>query len=114
MANVVIFKPGQVPQLLPSVNTPDYSSDPDVLVNPDLSQLSAVPQLYWKRSGDKVLEMSTAEKAIVDAAITAKQTADKDAQASALDLNTMVLAKALVKAGVITKAALVTAIKQVS
>ena len=51
-----------------SVNTPDYS-DIDWIINPDLSQLTSVPQKYWKIYGDLVLEMTTPEKAVVDAGI---------------------------------------------
>lgn len=54
-------------QYLKSVNTPDYPTE-DWLINPDLSALSAVPQMYWKVSGELVLEMTQAEKDVVDAA----------------------------------------------
>lgn len=55
-------------ELLESVNTPDY--DPAVwIINPDLSAVEGVPLRYLKLGpGDKVVEMSTSEKAAVDAA----------------------------------------------
>lgn len=68
MANVAIFKSGQVPRYLLSVNTPDYDQDPDVLVNPDVSAVASVPLKYWKRVGDLIEEMTQAEKDAVDAA----------------------------------------------
>lgn len=66
MANVAIFKVGQIPQYLISINTPDYSSDPDVIVNPDISTVSSVLLKYWKRSGNSILEMDATEKQAVD------------------------------------------------
>jgi len=67
MAKVIIFKTGKIPQILNSVNTPDYVDDPDVIVNPDLSSVEGVPQKFWKRDGDNVVEMTQSEK---DAVIT--------------------------------------------
>lgn len=72
MANIAIFRTGKTPQYLKSVNTPDYESDPNVIVNPDISALGSVPLKYWKREKDNVLEMTQAEKDVVDA--TALQT----------------------------------------
>ena len=48
-----------------SVNTPDYPTG-TWLINPDVSALSAVPEKYWKVVGETVVEMSSAEKAVVD------------------------------------------------
>ena len=78
MANVILFKPNQQPQYLTSVNTPDYSSDPDVIVEPDLSSVSGVPIKFWKRSGNTVVEMTQAEKDAIAASelITRKNAAD--------------------------------------
>ena len=50
-----------------SVNTPDFPEE-DWIINPDLSAVSSTPQKYWKIVGDAVLEMTTEEKAVVDAA----------------------------------------------
>lgn len=69
MANVALFRSGQTPQYLTSVHTPDYSSDPDAIVNPDVSAVIAVALKYWKRSGNSVVEMSAGEKSAVDSAI---------------------------------------------
>jgi hypothetical protein len=74
MANIAIFHAGQTPQYLTSVNTQDYSSDPDAIINPDVSALTAVAVKYWKRSGDLVLEMTAGEKDAVDAAAAAALT----------------------------------------
>lgn len=71
MANVAIFRAGQLPQYLQSVNTPDYASDPDALINPDLSAVSGLALKYWKRSGSSILAQSAAEQAATDASIAA-------------------------------------------
>lgn len=68
MANVVIYDEvtKRVKQYLKSVNTPDYSSRPDVLVNPDVSTLLSIALRYWKVVGTLVQEMTQPEKDIVD------------------------------------------------
>ncbi len=48
-----------------SVHTPDYSSDPDWLINPDTPKCE---RKYWTADGQAVVEMDAAEKAVVDAA----------------------------------------------
>lgn len=68
MSNIAIFKSGQTPQYLTSVNTPDYSSDPDVLIEPDISLVKNVALRFWKRNGNLIAEMSQAEKDIITAA----------------------------------------------
>lgn len=60
-------------QLLQSVNTPDYP--PEVwIVNPDVPTCA---KKYWKIDGDKVIEMSKAEKAAVDAAALSAYKAER-------------------------------------
>lgn len=66
MANVVNRTAVPV-VVLYSVNTPDYPVS-EWIINPDLTALASVPQKYWKVSGDLVIEMTPAEKAVVDAA----------------------------------------------
>lgn len=78
MSNIAIFKLNQTPQYLTSVNTPDYSSDPDVIVDPDISALTGVLVKYWKRSGNTVVQMTQAEKNAVDAAELAARKAGAD------------------------------------
>lgn len=108
MANIAIFKPNQQPQYLTSVNTPDYSSDPDVIVNPDISAVQNVPLKYWKRVGNQVKEMTLAEKAQVDLTEkTARITAISNYQFEGGQL-----AEALVSAGLITKIQIVNFIRQ--
>jgi len=73
MSDVVIYDPddavvaGRVTGYLKSVNTPDYSGNPNTLVNPDLSSLSAVAQIYWKESSETIVEMTAGEKTDIDA-----------------------------------------------
>lgn len=58
-----------------SVNTAVYDSG-TWIINPDLSALSGVSSIYWKVSGDNVIEMTQAEKDTVDSdAQTAKDEA---------------------------------------
>jgi len=68
MSNVAIFKSGEAPKYLRSVHTPDYENDPDVIVNPAITEqfLQSVPFKHWKRNGDDVVEMNSAEKQAVD------------------------------------------------
>jgi len=54
-------------EILYSVNTPDYPVE-QWIINPDLTILETVPIKYCKVSGDLIVEMSPAEKAVVDAA----------------------------------------------
>lgn len=65
MANIAIFKTGKPAQYLTSVNTPDYSSDPDVIIDPDISNVQSVPLKYWKRVGNTIVEMTQAEKDVI-------------------------------------------------
>lgn len=66
MANVVNRTAVPI-EILYSVNTPDY--DPaQWIINPDLTILQTVPLKYIKIVGDLLVEMTPAEKAVVDAA----------------------------------------------
>lgn len=51
-------------QYLVSVNTPDYSES-EWIINPDLSGVAGVPEIFWKVVGDSVVEMTQEEKNIV-------------------------------------------------
>jgi len=66
MANVINK---QTNQFKPSAHTPDFPSA-QWLIDPDVSDLEKrkVPEHYWKVSGNQVVEMTKAEKAVVDAA----------------------------------------------
>lgn len=116
MASVAIFKPGQTPQYLQSVNTPDYSSDPDVIVNPDIATVANVPIKFWKRSGNLVVEMTQAEKD----AITAQELVQRKSAADKFQTDPVAIFTALIKVinirlpqgQKITKAELITAIKE--
>lgn len=59
------------------------TSDPNLIVNPDLSAVSGQPKKYWKISGDSVLLMSQSERDAVDAAefAAAKQAVKNQAKA---------------------------------
>lgn len=43
------------------------------LLDPDLSSVSSVPQIYWKVDGDSVVEMTASEKALKDQLLAAEQ-----------------------------------------
>lgn len=70
MANIVIYNPNgvvvnMVENYLCSVNTPDYESNPNILINPDVSGLILNTQ-YWKVDSTSVIEMDENEKNTVD------------------------------------------------
>lgn len=91
MADVVVF--GEKTEYLKSVNTPDYESNPNAVVNPDLSAVAGVNRKYWKLSKGAVAEMTTEEKAVVDAA----EVAARKSVADSLDVGMRVALTALVK-----------------
>lgn len=69
MANILIFNEVSFRAIryLRSVNTPDYSSRSDVLVNPDLSSVTDIALRYWKVDSELVVKMTRAEQDAVDA-----------------------------------------------
>lgn len=95
MSDIVIFRQGETPQYLKSVNTPDYEGDPDVLINPDISAVETVPLKYWKRSGDTIVEMSANEKQVVEDAELQER---KDA-ADTFNVTNELIVKGLIVAG---------------
>lgn len=115
MSDIAIFKTGKVAEYLKSVNTPDYSSDPDVLINPDISAVDLVPIRYWKRVGDTIIEMTQGDKD----EIAAQELTDRKNAANTYKVFLKDFATALVKvinirlpAGQkITTAELITAVK---
>lgn len=102
--NIAIFKIGEQPKYLQSVNGAEYITDPernditpnspDILVNPDVSAVKGVPVKFWKRNGDSIVEMSQEEK---DAIATAELQARKSL-ADTLDMQDIrVILTALIK-----------------
>lgn len=67
-----------------SRGVPKDLSDPDWIVNPDLSEVEGQPKRYWKIVGDAVQLMTQAERDAVDAAAEAAQVAAEKAEAKAL------------------------------
>ncbi|NIT58334.1 MAG: hypothetical protein GWN00_19535 [Aliifodinibius sp.] len=65
MANVVNRT---TKQYLQSVHTPDYPVE-EWIINPDMSNVVGVPNIYWEITGDIITEMSQSEKDSVDAQI---------------------------------------------
>ena len=116
MANVALFRSNQEPQYLKSVNTPDYSSDPDALIDPNITSVQSVPTKFWKRSGNTVSEMSQAEKDVILAAeLTARKSAADTFAADPLAIFTAlikVINVRLTAGQKITKAELITAVKE--
>ena len=75
-----------------------------------MSAVDGVKRKYWKRVGSPIEVMSLAEGQAVDAI----EAAEKEALIQSLDdLSASALAKSLVRAGLIAKVDLVTAIKEV-
>ena len=103
--NIAIFKVGQTPQYLTSVNGAEYmvdpqalegtvvSNDPDVIVNPDISTVQNIDKKYWKRVGNSIVEMILAEKqAILDEELTQRKN-----QANTFGVGLLEFATALIK-----------------
>ncbi|OGU80428.1 MAG: hypothetical protein A2W11_00755 [Ignavibacteria bacterium RBG_16_35_7] len=88
MANLAIFKTGQTPQYLISVNTPDYEGDPDIIINPDISAIEKIPLKYWKRIENNIAEMTADEKlAVNNTELTTRKTA---ADTFSVDINLII------------------------
>jgi hypothetical protein len=60
-----------IKQILYSVNTPDYNTRDDVIINPDLSPIAGIPFIYGKVEAGAVKEMTAAEKDAVNASFPA-------------------------------------------
>lgn len=60
------------------------STDPDWIINPDLSAVAGQPKKYWKIVGDSVALMTQAERDSVDSAAAAAAKAAVKEQAKAL------------------------------
>jgi hypothetical protein len=95
MANIVIYNPSavvvnQVTQYLTSVHTPNYASEPNKLVNPDMSPVAGLPMKWWKVSGGVVAAMTQGERDAIDAALlpaakSARKTYLQDASGTFLE-----------------------------
>lgn len=84
MSNVALYDPNstvvanRVTSYLLSVNTPDYTSNPDALINPDVSGLSGISSKYWVYDGTNIVEMGASDKTAVDNFLIAKTILDKN------------------------------------
>lgn len=73
MASIVVYNPSdptvadRVTKYHKKAHTPDFDSEPNKLVNPDLASVSGEPLKYWKVSGGEVVAMSGVEKSNIDA-----------------------------------------------
>lgn len=95
MSRIAIYDPGavvanQVIQYLTRAHTPDYTSEPNKVVNPDLSAVEGQPMKWWKVSAGEVVLMSSGEQTTVDnsllpAAKTAKKASLQDQGALLVD-----------------------------
>lgn len=63
---------------------PKDLSDPDWIVDPDLSAVGGQPKKYWKIVGDSVQVMTQAERDAIDAAEESARIAAEKAEAKAL------------------------------
>jgi hypothetical protein len=72
MSRIVIFDPAssivinRVINYIQSGHTPDYSNNPNALINPDVSLLVGINYMYWKVNNGLVVEMTTEEKTAID------------------------------------------------
>ena len=88
MANVLIYNTdnGRFVDYLKSVNTPDYEGRPDVLINPDMNNVTGVEKKYQIVDSGSVREMTQQEKDIVDAEIIPDENAKNEANADNLNV----------------------------
>jgi hypothetical protein len=82
MSCVVVYQPSgvvanRVISYLQSVNTPDYESQPNTLINPDVVSLLSTSTNYWKVVGSSVIEMTSIEKTTIDNFLRAKTTRER-------------------------------------
>lgn len=82
MSDVYFYDPNgvvidMITKIIKSANTPDYTSTPNVLINPNIDGVSGVPQKYWKRSENAVSEMVQGEKDAVDQELADKMKAQQ-------------------------------------
>ena len=96
-ANVLIYDTftGQAKAYLRSVNTPDYSSRADVLVNPKIP--SGVPLKFLKVENGVVVEMSQDEKDVIAKAELDAQKQAMVSNVNNLDVSVKDVVRALVK-----------------
>ena len=112
MSNILNFNQSP-PQLLRSVNTPDYEGKLNVLINPDLALVQNVDPKYWKRVGNNVEPMTLAERKAIDDAQKAKREQEINALQNIDELTLIkALTKVLVNKGLITKDELVVEVKE--
>lgn len=79
-------------QFIRSANTPDFNPA-DWIVDPNLAAVAGQPTRYWLIAGDVVSLMDAAAQTVVDDAIAvAKDTAEKDAAKTSIDLERVVRA----------------------
>ena len=96
MSDVIVYDPleptvaNRVTDYIRSANTPEYSGNPNTLINPTITAILAIK--YWKYNGtDTVIDMSGAEVAAIDAADAAADLAEQQAEAvtrASLDIGT--------------------------
>ena len=114
-SEVVCFNPDKTVSFYGrSVHTPNYSSNSDCLINPDLSALRSIDRKFWKRGGlfnNKVVEMNQAEKIQRD--LDNQQTANNNARRAIDSLRVSVedLVEALESKGLVAKQEIIDQIK---
>jgi hypothetical protein len=83
MSNVVIYNPSdpvvvnRVTSYLLSVNTPDYNSNPNALINPDLSEIINISPIFWKFNNNTIVAMSSDEQILINNFIKSKSIRSK-------------------------------------
>lgn len=92
MSKVALYDPdstvvaNRVTNYILRANTPDYTSNPNALINPDVSGLIGVPWKYWMYDGTSALvEMDASDKTSVDDFLNAKTVRDKNYQVFVYD-----------------------------
>lgn len=115
MSNIARFINNKAEYII-SVDSSEYERpDAVVLVNPDISAVSDIPLKYWKQDGNNVIEMTTAEKQVIDDA----ELLERKNQADTVDVSLRDLVEVLVVVGntqwsqgkTITKAQIISLLK---
>lgn len=84
MSNIAIYDTGtnKVLKILKSVNTPDYSSRNDVVINPELP---SVQMKYMKHDNGSIVEMTQEEKDAVDVLLAPSYADQRRTEYEAID-----------------------------
>ena len=110
MSDIVEFDAnGKAIRYLRSIHEIPYLNDPNIIVGS--LTVPVVPMKYWKRVGNAVVEMTVAEKAVVDAAEAVLVQATERTRIENLQLTGKELAQLIIAKTAITKDQIIAVVK---